>query len=83
MDEERLKHYFKQEGAKGDLSPHQWEVTLTRVRSYRQRRWHWRLIPPLFARQPVFSAVAVIVLAVMVGGYPYGRLRTGEWFKKD
>ena len=65
MDEERLKRYFEQEGAKGDLSPQQWEAMLLRVKSHRQRRWPWMLIPPLVARRPIFSAAAVIVLAVL------------------
>ena len=68
MDEERLKLYFEQESAKGDLSLRQWGVMLVRVRSYRQRRWSVRLVPPLIARRPIFSAAAFIVLAVIVGG---------------
>ena len=68
MDEERLKHFFEQEGPRGDLSPRQWSVMLVRVRAYRQRRWSVSQIPSLIARRPILSVAASFVLAIIVGG---------------
>ena len=68
MDEERLKHFFEQEGTRGDLTDQQWEGMLTRVRLYKQRRWSFRLVPSFITRRPISSAAAFVVLAIIVGG---------------
>ena len=68
MDEERLKHFFDQEGARGDLSSQQWVGMLARVRSYKQRRWYLRLFTSLIARRPIPAVAASVVLAIIVGG---------------
>ncbi|MCY4651726.1 MAG: collagen-like protein, partial [Dehalococcoidia bacterium] len=68
MCEERLKRYFDLESHRGDLSPHQWDELLLYVKSHKQRRRFWRLLPPLIARRPLLSAVSSFVLVVMVVG---------------
>ena len=37
MHENLLKHYFDQEGPKGDLSPKQWETVLNHVKTHTSR----------------------------------------------
>ncbi|MBI4295423.1 MAG: hypothetical protein HY669_04570 [Chloroflexi bacterium] len=65
--ENRIKHYFVQEGAEGDMSPRQWGEVLAHVRRQKQRRWPW--IAAISAMPRPLAAMAVsLVLLVVVGG---------------
>lgn len=67
MYEERLKRYFEQEGAKGDLSPQQWERLLLRVKAQKQRRWLRNLVKSRAIRRPALLMAATVAIAVMAG----------------
>ncbi len=68
MHEERLKRYFEQESAKGDLSPQQWESVLLHVKTQGQRHGIWKAAISIAAGRPLPAIAATLVLAVMAVG---------------
>ncbi len=58
MTEQLLKHYFEQEGSKGDLSPDEWATVLSRVKARRQSGW--ARVPALVKLVAAAAVVALI-----------------------
>jgi hypothetical protein len=64
--ERKIKSLFEQEGAKGDLSPEQWERLLyTAARQKRSRRLSW-LPYPASLRRPIVIVSGTLLLAILV-----------------
>ena len=68
MQGDRLKRYFKQESARGDLSTHQRQNVLSQVKAQDQRRGVWGTVTLLTTQRLLLATTAILVLAAMAVG---------------
>ena len=57
MHEKLLKQYFEEEGAKGDLSPEQWETIFSRAGAVRQGRSSWSPVTWFNTHRPAVDSM--------------------------